>query len=400
MELRNDDTIRVLSEDYYGGYYMYIVPERRIGIVRIPTLIPTYTIDVFMEMFERMSTMDIDDVIIDVRGNTGGRVNFMEGLMFYLFPSLRPVAQESSWVKTKFMDDFQIEYNTDASDPNHDIYSEWNSTTRVDDFYAQTETRTFRYLNGSTYQRNYTKPYLWSTGYNFYFSQVDHFSRFDPQHTYVITDGQCYSACGVMTKLVQDTHAARLLGYSFNPFYTDPDGLALYNPGSCPGLMMDSRTITDIVDDWYYHDFFNDFVNFPPPLPRAEEKVSWTFSVAYSFNPSTRNQLLYFKNNSVDDVIPIFATPSDGGPDNLLEIARYVHDAYIRPQHCFDWEVQVDTARCTGHPRGQLWGHPCENGKFDLSKCAFSRCELGYFVSAASECSPLPPWQLGGPMGR
>lgn len=397
-KLSNEDNLYPLLEDKDNELYFYVVPERRLGIVRLLSFHPEDSLaffDEFVQWFDRMSKMEeVESVVIDVRGNDGGDLELLEVLMQYLFPTLRPANVETSMAKTAFLNDFEIVYEPDEDDPDDSIWYAWNTTKPVDNYYAGTETRSFSYFNGTTYSRNFTKRYLWDIQYHEY-GRLKSTSPFDPQHVYIVSDGQCYSACGVFTKLAQDTHAAKVLGYSFNPFFTDKEGLEMYNPGSCPGLELDSEKLDHIRSNSQTAPYFNNFRNFPPTLPRDDEVVGWTESETYSLDPRTRNQTIYFKNNTVDDVIPFFSNSNDGDSDNLLDIAWYIDEAYVQPEYCFSWEVKVD-ANCPA-PAGsnQVWGRPCKGESFDTSACAFASCAKGYFVSAVGECSPLPYWQGG-----
>ena len=43
----------------------------------------------------------------------------------------------------------------------------------------------------------------------------------------------------------------------------------------------------------------------------------------------------------------------------------------------------VTSAESTDGGDNKIYGHPCVNGKFDTSKCVFSRCADGYYLNGS-----------------
>lgn len=403
----DNDILVPIVEDVDNSLFIYVIPSRKILLYKLSTfspILPGLYIDDFLTNFTKALNRhpEVTTLIIDVRGNGGGYLTILQLLMLYFFPTLRPVDQEFSWPKTDFLEDIRVLYQGMEGDDI--IFSEWNSSVRITDFLAETRPVTFTDTANATYIRNFTKKYQWNMMHEPQKDFVGKSSPFDPQHTYIVTDGLCYSACGVFTKLASDTHSARLLGYSFNPLYNTPDGRARYNPGSCPANEMDSNQVEEWRSKDEFAPFFNNFTHFPPPFPREDELVGFTHSEAYSIDPEAHaNGLpIYWRDNPVDDIIPVyenrFANESEKHK-NLLFLATYVDNLYIKsPSNCFGWEVRAELQACSDQvPAGshQVWGRPCTGEHFNNSICAFSRCENGYFQSAVQECSPLPvfPWE-------
>ena len=76
----------------------------------------------------------------------------------------------------------------------------------------------------------------------------------------------------------------------------------------------------------------------------------------------------------------------------MSELAQKVQKFF---DQCFDWEVSANTT-CTSPTTGTKikhaeYGHPCNNGSFDTSKCVFRACSQGYYLSSDAKTCLVSP---------
>jgi hypothetical protein len=289
-----DNDMITIIEDEENSLYMYVKsfvnPSTSeiasVGIIQLGTFLCP-NLNQFLRNFgggfyQFYFVHHCSDIIIDVRGNGGGEVGLEETLTNFLFGNTTyPSDVEMDFRKSDFLDEFSAIYQMDP------IYKYGSADLITGFFYSDTVTKTFKYLNGSEYQKGYTNRYVFNYQDQMKFEILDRFSYdfngfspYDPQHVYVLTDGVCFSCCGIFTKTAKDTKSAKVLGVGYNPYYYNQ--VDRFETGSCPGVLMDSDSVLEISQVEGIEQFV-DVSKFPKPFMREGVKLGLTVSEVFRF---------------------------------------------------------------------------------------------------------------------
>lgn len=354
------------------------------------------------EAYRKMVNQGIENVIVDMRGHEGGYVSVFEAIFDFLFHNaVYPRSTESDVIKSqcnaeviRFFQKYPEKMGLD--------FSEWQPfIVHYDD-----ETVTKVHVDRSRYPpkaltADHTTrlfceeciPTTISKAYGGY-------SPYDAQHLYLLTDGDCFGGCAIMTLQAVELNAARVLGYGWNPAFEHK--LQTYAPGSCTGTYWGS----DIIQYLQYgldEEGYINASNLPTPWKWDDPRLHFTFThfEEFSRNPTRLGESLLYSNATVHEVLPFKVNAEEITVKNAEDVAQQILNLYIAPDYCFAGEVRPDPA-CQTPERNALhqrYGRPCEtvDGKpaFSKDKCLYAYCELGYYFNGTladfgGDCVPIP----------
>jgi hypothetical protein len=284
-----DNTLNVIISDPSNGLFMYTMSfsdseghQTQVGIIKLQTFFAN-DIMVFLKNFGKgfhdfYYKLGVSDIIIDVRGNGGGEFQLEEILMDFLFRNTTyPTSAEMDFVKTDLVEQSKGFFG-------EMIVYRYGSADKVTNFYDFTIPKTFKNLDKTTYTKNYTDRFVFDLEGALGIEILREFgfeistSPYDPQHVYVLTDGVCYSCCGIFTKTIKDTRSAKVLGIGYNPVYYGQTDL--FETGSCPGMLFSSTMVESMLQVPGIEQLV-DVTKFPPLFAREGMSVGLTVSEVF-----------------------------------------------------------------------------------------------------------------------
>ncbi|KAH7829344.1 uncharacterized protein MONOS_6745 [Monocercomonoides exilis] len=394
--------------------------------------------------------------VIDVRGNGGGAVLLGMQLNQFLHPSTYPWFGQYRLVHSKLNEELSKVPDDDGQVLYIDPHTRKQFKGRT--WYTNTDTLKFRdttHIPESEYNRDYTPKYeMDMSDPPVFLETIKNWPNypghkkmpiFTPSNLLIVTDGLCGSTCACFVKRQQEAHAAKFVGLGSNPHVAQKD----YDVSAFPGGAVFSldgieSTVKQAKNhpEWGVNIDMKDY-NFQ----RKTTDISWTMHGIYTWEEEkkkteeandgediqTGKDLLEFKLNKVDTTLNMFPQPLyDRTNEGVTELIEKVVPIF---NQCFDWEVQVDTEKCTGPKQlerraefskkqntgnhlsssrrtafetvngseparvsaeHKLYGHPCVGGKFVQEKCVFAGCEAGFYLDGPfgdgeeSECLRVP----------
>lgn len=389
-----DEDLEIDVQDPDNQLYMGRIASLKLALIRIGGFVisnGTKAVIECQQFLQKVQYPAYTDLVVDVRGNTGGDGQPLELFLRMLFPFTCSSGLRMAFKAT----DFERDYMSGIIHLGAEWAYRYNTTEIVDDVFENPVTRTFTNLDGTTYTQPYTETYV----YNALKPEavpafIPNYFLFPPEHVYVVTDGDCWSACSIFVKVVKNTRSARLIAMSYNP--TVPFGpnntLPDYQLGSTPGAYLSSTGLSALRKQSSLASVFNNFVNFPPEVNFPAMNVGFSSSEIYNPDPTKADEVLYFSREPYDAIIKEFSSASDATPKGLHHLAQTVHRSYIATPTCFAGEVSYDVVNCHDAAKGTnaVYGHPCVNGTFDENACEFAFCAASYYLTGPKTCSPTP----------
>ncbi|KAA6381152.1 MAG: hypothetical protein EZS28_023321 [Streblomastix strix] len=425
----NDDPIQyhkihTYSESGSDLIIAYHIPSLDLGVLVITTFGPDNLDSFAQAIFNAIKEFtDVDGdyhaskLMIDVRGNGGGKVVAGRQALNFIFPQAgHPIYQTTDQMKTTS--------NNELTKLMAYASSHWQETnTLALDVETMQGKPTF-YTQGNR-QRTTTSPTNTSKTltvdltdkYVLYMGNTDAYKTlttnwnlkrkelFSPENVLVITDGNCGSTCSQFVKHIGDKHLGRIAGIGIkNPL----DLLARFDIG-----MATSATVTNvesiqlIKNEPFFDQLGVDRGNLPGNLFRSGTRLTYSDRGGYGFTDESKESLYEYYIVDPDFRVehePYNDDDTDAGRIQLyLEVHQQENQLLSsitgQPKKCFSWEVDVSGAVQRGNCKGcikddqhSVFGYPCSTrgqqaladgsskiGEVDSESCVFSHCKVGYY---------------------
>ncbi|KAA6390793.1 MAG: hypothetical protein EZS28_013680 [Streblomastix strix] len=363
-----------------------------------------------------VGALKADRIIVDVRGNGGGYVKAGRHALQFIFPqAIYPLYPREDLVKTEMTQQFvKLMMYAMSSDKEATQFSDYETLKPITDFYNQsTRSRTSSGQGNSltvdltdifVMDEEYTNPYRslqkkWA---------YENITLFDPQHTYLLTDGRCGSTCTHFAKHITQKHLARVVGIGTWPNRESP------SPYPPEVLKFDVSSFGS--GSVYQYDSFQalktassyksiiDQSKIPAAFPRKGTGLSWSHIEAYGFTEPLKDILLEYLISEPDYWDNIYIHPNTDTDLNILS-KTYTDfitaiDNELTGGKCYYWEVQpvARGGSCSTQEASianvDLMGHPCVGGYYDQTQCVINNCSWGYYLkdsaTGAKSCEVWP----------
>ncbi|KAK2956861.1 hypothetical protein BLNAU_8138 [Blattamonas nauphoetae] len=372
------------------------------GFLRIQTFDPDDGV-VYQFVKEIMDYMDdfekekIEGLIIDLRSNTHAKtelalrtMQYIFGKQFPLFPEMdvRQSAIHTILHKSKLLT--KTPYYRFRSATN--ITTSWYDTTQTKIVAAGSKRQSVKYSQRYTKYNDASE--LNFTQYYDYYDKNIH-QHFPPHKVFILTDGLCANATGLIVKQIQETKLARVVGLG------QTGENVVFDIATGPSAkVMSSVEIEKIKKD----NPSNKLVQtIPGPFPRNDVQLLWTVEEAYSFDRENRKKtetgadLLEFIVHEPDHIVQQFPRYNEYTGQKLIKLAQDIAQLFTV---CVPWNA-IENSTCksgtvAGDPlkkvKNAIYGNPCnDDGKgFNTSSCVFIRCKEDYFLDTDDVCKKVP----------
>ncbi|KAH7817039.1 uncharacterized protein MONOS_10877 [Monocercomonoides exilis] len=336
-------------------------------------------------------------LIVDLRGNGGGKGLLSDLLLALLFPDEYPIFSTSSTVASE-LSKVYLEY---IGKDHFSFFTEPITQELIKDVWAKPKTTEIvTGEDGEERSRDWVYKFVEDNEQilqlltHCIHIQHRNMRMFTPSEIIFLTDGTCGSACGLFLKHVKEKNLGKVVGLggilsgSTIPFDIasfaggdtfDTEYIELLRPLS--RAMNEKTQFHNLTDE--------DVLPYPEKVPRQSTDIRISAVVAYSFDWKTPDKLLEFKIIEPDEVFPIYADKINGfNPEGIVKTVAQVKSSFDK---CYDWEVK-DNYACS-IPSGNehaVFGNPCTSGSFNENQCKLSRCERGYYLNKEGKCQKRP----------
>ncbi|KAA6393278.1 MAG: hypothetical protein EZS28_011193, partial [Streblomastix strix] len=415
----------------YAPYPQYGTPEVRayrltnekVGVLIIQTFDPDnlnsfaeYIAQTIKQFTLKGGEHYVERLIIDVRGNGGGKVRIGRQTLNFLFPQVgHPLYQIDDEMKTDINEQMakltayitEYQYNTD------EVVLDIETMQQKPTYYTQST------IKRTTTSKNSSKSLTVDLTDKFvmYMGNSDDFlpftadwdlkrkELFSPENVIVISDGVCASTCSQFVKHIGLKHLGRIAGIGIS----DPrNPNARFDIGmASSGTVSNVESVQTFKNEDFGIFFTVDKTKLPKNLYRVGSQLTWSNKGGYGFTESTKELLLEYAIVDPDFRVEhqLQSSASNAEEERILsylevlsEEKKLLGSTAGNSKKCFSWEVDVSGAASKGNCKGcvkddqhSVFGHPCSSrllteadgtskiGIIDTENCVFSHCKVGYY---------------------
>ncbi|KAK2952593.1 hypothetical protein BLNAU_12421 [Blattamonas nauphoetae] len=373
----------IIMSEY--GITSAVVPTEKIGYLHIGSFSnDKYGLAIaYILSLKGITAKKCDKLILDLRGNGGGDITLTIQMMELLWPNRIPHTFQVDYPVTTWNDIYEDFFDA-LSDPSLDP-----TTLKPTNMKTDRVLKNFTHINGTEYQRTYSKRSVFGGGEDVIGSSLRKFWNrallkrktplFPPENIVMLTDGRCGSACGMFIKTARAHRLGRVAYMGGYPIDTEPTDIDIGEFSG--GSVLTASKMPSIA------------AVFGEPCPidpfvRMTTDMTFTNTIVYSNEEGKENEMWEFSRVTPSVVKRLYKNAPASSEADMKELVELVKDEFGK---C-DVGMFKESSTCNKlNKNNKLSAHPCspDTSTFDTSTCVAAGCVARHW-SVDGECVASP----------